>query len=185
MNALRTGPSDQLAFARRSPSHADASDGLIRKILVAISAVPAEKEVEFVADIARPSRPKVFLLHVREYPFKGSEWLLGGSWLVEKKTDAYGVLLDTSIRFARAGSDVQIILRAGRHDQVPSIIASTGKQIGADLIVMGFPAHPRLDELFEGKMIPKVRRMTDVPLLTIPERRLQRGEDHASAEVVP
>jgi nucleotide-binding universal stress UspA family protein len=141
---------------------------LLKRILVAVAAVPSRRESQLIGEVAEGSRPEIIVLHVREYPFKGSEWMLGGSWLVERRVEASRVLRDSARRLSGAGSPVRTILSGGRHSQVPSIIAKVADEVDADLIVMGQRRHTKFEELLEGALIPKVRHLTGVPILTVP-----------------
>ncbi len=127
--------------------------------------------MDFVSELGRGLDATIVAFHVREWPFSGSEWILGEGAFVEGKRQARR-LLDRVVRRLRSeGVRARAISGGGRPGEVAQEIVDAARSEQADLIVLGFHRRPLVEELLGAGMARKVRRRSDVPVLTVPRLR--------------
>jgi nucleotide-binding universal stress UspA family protein len=120
---------------------------------------------------------EVVAFHVREWPFSGSDWILGGVGLVEDKNEAQQILEDAMAELRSAGVRARGTVSGGRPSDVAKDIVDTATCVGADMIVIGSHPHSSLYELFVGGIPRRVRRLSQIPVVVVPRRTsVPRGE---------
>jgi nucleotide-binding universal stress UspA family protein len=153
----------------------------IETILVALSTeTPSSGVIDLVSDLGRRLDAKVVVFHVREWPFSGSEWVLGEGGFVEGKEEATRLVDRVIRRLGSMGIQARGMSGGGRPGQVGDAIVDAARATHADLIVLGFHRHSLLEELLAGGVVRKVRRFSESPVLTVPRRRgpsLREGAD--------
>jgi len=155
-----------------------AHPGGIKTILLAVSMeTPSSRVIDLATDLGRRLGATIVAFHVREWPFRGSEWVLGEGAFVEGKKEASRLLDQVICRLRSVGVRVRGITGGGRPGQVGHAIVDAANLEDADLIILGFHRHSLLEELLAGGVTRKVRRLSEVPVLTVPPLR---APSHAS-----
>lgn len=148
----------------------------IETILVAVSTdTPSSGVIDLVIDLGRRLDATVVVFHVREWPFTGAEWVLGEGAFVEGKEEATRLVDRMIRRLGSMGVRARGMRVGGRPGQVGDAIVDAATAAHADLIVLGFHRHSLLEELLAGGVVRKVRRLSEVPVLTVPHQHV-RGE---------
>jgi nucleotide-binding universal stress UspA family protein len=144
----------------------------ITTILVAVSAeTPSNGVLDLVCELGRGLGATVVAFHVREWLFRGSEWVLGEGAFVEGRAEAARLLDQVIGRIRSAGIPARGIAGGGRPGQVGRRIIEVARAERADLIVLGFHRHSFVDELLGGSVARKVRRGSSLPVVTVPRGR--------------
>jgi len=147
----------------------DTSD--VTTILMAVSTETCLTHVVPVTTtLARRLGADVVAFHVREWPFSGSDWVLGGVGLVEDKAEAARILAEALAELRGAGVRARGIVSGGRPADIAQEIIDAAKAQSADLIVIGAHRHSNLYELFVGGIPRRVRRLAEVPVVIVPRR---------------
>lgn len=163
----------QERHSRRS-QHMDVA-AKIKTILVAVSIeTPSSGVLDIVRELGRRLDATIVVFHVREWPFSGSEWVLGEGAFVEGTQEATCLLERVTGGLGSAGVRARGVVRAGRPSEIGREIVDAAITEQADLIVLGFHRHSLLDELLCGSVVRKVRRRSEVPVLTVPRHRVRR-----------
>jgi nucleotide-binding universal stress UspA family protein len=143
----------------------------IGTILMAVSTETClESVVPVTAAMARRFDAEVVVFHVREWPFSGSDWVLGGAGLVENKREAAQILGGAVSEMNGAGVRARGIVAGGRPADIAVEIVETANAERADLIVIGAHRHSTLYEFFVGGIPRRVRRRSEVPVVIVPRR---------------
>jgi nucleotide-binding universal stress UspA family protein len=151
-----------------------ARDDRTREMSTILLAVSTETCIEHVVPVAAAMATRfdaeVVVFHVREWPFNGSDWVLGGAGLVEDKSEAAQILNDALSRLHAAGVRARGIIAGGRPADIAKEIVDAAGDEDADLIVIGAHRHSTLYELFVGGIPRRVRRLAEVPVVIVPRR---------------
>jgi nucleotide-binding universal stress UspA family protein len=149
----------------------------IHTILLAVSTETLSNgALELAAALARDARADVVAFHVREWLFPGSEWVLGEGAFVEGVAAAGRLIELVMGRLASEGVNATTVIRGGRPGQVGPAIVAAAHRRHADLIVLGFHRHSIVEEILAGGVARKVRRLSDVPVLTVPRGPVARSK---------
>jgi nucleotide-binding universal stress UspA family protein len=129
---------------------------------------PSDGVLDLAGELGRRFGATIVALHVREWPFVGSEWVLGEGAFVEGRAEALGLLDRVVGQLRSAGATARGIVRGGRPSEIGTAIVDAARSEHADLIILGFHRHSLLTELLGGSVARQVRRRADVPVLTVP-----------------
>src|ERR671935_1375701 len=141
----------------------------IQRILVAISPeTPATDVLDLVVDLGRRLDAEVVAFHVRESLLPGSEWVLGEGLFTEGIEEATRLLERVMGRLRAEGIRARPVRRVGRPGEIGRAIVEAARGEQADLIVLGFHRHSLSDRLTGGGIARQVRRLANVPVVTVP-----------------
>ncbi len=148
-----------------SPSELTAPGHPWRRILLAVDGSHYAREVLSLGVLAaREANADVTVLHVRE-------WLLGPAGPLDQgETEASGVV-ETACAFLRdLGVRATGELRGAYFGHVPREIVDAGRELNADLVIMGRAGVSGLMDGLLGSVTEKVLHLSDAPVLV--SRRL-------------
>ncbi len=146
--------------------HEKALVGKYQRIGVALEVGPADQPVlDYIIQLAKPSKAKVFLLHVTS----GSmSQFLGREAFDNEVREDQRYLEGVAARLRQAGVEVAVSLGAG--DPKAELVRLV-REHQLDLLVTGSHRHGWLGDLLFGATASEVRHQLAVPVLTIPMKR--------------
>lgn len=149
--------------ARRPLSRRQATDSVpFSTILLPIGdPCHAKKAIAAACDLASRSAGEIVVLHVREMdPFSGS--------IPEADHDALCLVDSVVRRLRRRGARARAQVMAGRREGVTRTIVEAARGFSADLVVLGLPSHPVINEsAFPDEVAHRVLQTADCPVLIV------------------
>jgi nucleotide-binding universal stress UspA family protein len=138
-----------------------------RKVLVATDfSVGSDEALEHAIDVAKPSGAEVEVVHVielaEEFPF-GTTYFDADYGSLYAGVDSQLSQRADRVRAAGLRCETKII-----EGSAPSEIAKRGRDIGADLIVVGTHGRTGLAHAMLGSVAERVVRRASCPVLTVP-----------------
>jgi nucleotide-binding universal stress UspA family protein len=139
----------------------------IARILLAVEAVPQSQEVIGTAvKLARRSQAAVVVLSVRERDFGR-----GFVWDVRPPGEIAETVGRAVFQLRRAGVDASGLIRTARSGRVADEIVHAAHELQVSEIVIGASRRSWLGRLLMGSIAPRVLRLSDLPVLTVPTHR--------------
>jgi nucleotide-binding universal stress UspA family protein len=141
------------------------------RILLAVEAVPQSQTVIATATkLAHRSQAEVLVLSVRE-----RDYARGFAWDVRPPGEIAEVVSQAIYELERAGVQARGVIRKARSGRVADEIVYAARKYHADEILIGSSGRSWLGRLLFGSVAPRVLRISDLPVVTIPtSRRRQR-----------
>ena len=136
---------------------------MFERILLAVDeSAYSRQAVPVAVDIAKKSKGEIVVFHVREHAsYSGVE----GSWELESKEKAHGLVEGLKQEIEAAGVPVKAEVRRRLASRVPQAILDAADEHEADLIVMGSRGVSDLRGLLLGSITHKVLQLSDRPVL--------------------
>ncbi|NVJ88046.1 MAG: universal stress protein [Flavobacteriaceae bacterium] len=135
----------------------------MQHILVPIgSTESAKNSLQYAIDFAHEINAKIFVFRAYSYQSKAGT-MINVDAIIERETNLY---LKTMVNAVdRKNVDIKLISAKG--STVESVIA-IDEEIGIDLIIVGAKSNSMKEEVFLGKTAGSIAKLTDVPVLTVP-----------------
>jgi nucleotide-binding universal stress UspA family protein len=141
------------------------------RILLAVEAVPESEAVIATATaLARRSHAEVLVLSVRE-----RDYARGFVWDVRQPGEIAETVGGAVHQLRRAGVDASGLIRTARLGRVADEIVYTAHKHQVSEIIIGASRRSWLGRLLMGSVAPRVLRLSDLPVLTVPTNRLLRA----------
>jgi nucleotide-binding universal stress UspA family protein len=123
----------------------------LRQILIPLSGTAVDPDlVRLAVDLAKPSKAKLFGVHVIEV-----RWNMPLDAVLEAELDTGEELLAHAARVAeQAGGQLQTELLQAR--EASAAIIDTARERGADLVLIGMPYRKRLGRTYVSKTVEEV-----------------------------
>ena len=129
-----------------------------------MEAVPQSQEVIGTAvNLARRSQAAVVVLSVRERDFGR-----GFVWDVRPPGEIAETVGRAVFQLRRAGVDASGLIRIARSGRVADEIVYAAHELQVSAIVIGASRRSWLGRLLMGSIAPRVLRLSDLPVLTVP-----------------
>jgi universal stress protein family protein len=114
------------------------TEGRIKTILLAVSTdTPSSGVLDLATELGRRLDATIVALHVREWPFSGSEWVLGEGAFVEGKEEATRLLDHVVRRLRSVGVRARGITGGGQPGQVGNAIVDAANAEHAGRSIQG------------------------------------------------
>ena len=138
---------------------------MFERILLAVDESAYSRQAVPVAiDIAKKSKGEIVVFHVREHAsYSGVE----GSWELESKEKAHGLVEGLKREIEAAGVPVKAEVRRRLTSRVPQAILDAADEYEADLVVMGSRGVSDLRGLLLGSVTHKVLQLSDRAILVV------------------
>jgi nucleotide-binding universal stress UspA family protein len=141
------------------------------RILLAVEAVPESEAVVATATaLARRSHAEVLVLSVRE-----RDYARGFVWDVRQPGEIAETVGRAVYQLRRAGVDASGLIRTARTGRVADEIVYAAHKHQVSEIVIGTSRRSWLGRLLRGSVTPRVLRLSDLPVVTVPINRLLRA----------
>jgi nucleotide-binding universal stress UspA family protein len=141
------------------------------RILLAVEAVPESEAVIATATaLARRSRAEVLVLSVRE-----RDYARGFVWDVRQPGEIAETVGRAVYQLRRAGVDASGLIRTARTGRVADEIVYAAYKHRVSEIVIGSSRRSWFGRLLRGSVAPRVLRLSDLPVVTVPTNRLLRA----------
>jgi nucleotide-binding universal stress UspA family protein len=152
----------------RHPREGEAMVTLPKTILVPTDfGEPSEAALDYAVELARVLRANICLVHAYEIPYIGMPdgAIVATAELTSRVLEGAQMGLDRTIS-SRKGSGVAVrgFVRQGR---AADVVASTAREVGAGLVVMGTHGRRGLPRALIGSVAEKVVRTSSIPVLTV------------------
>jgi nucleotide-binding universal stress UspA family protein len=139
--------------------------------LLAVEAVPQSQAViATAAQLARGSRAEVLVLSVRE-----RQYARGFVWDVRQPGEIAETVGGAVYQLRRAGVDASGLIRTARSGRVADEIVYAAHRHHVSEIIIGAPCGSWLGRLLRGSVAPRVLRLSDLPVVTVPTNRVLRA----------
>lgn len=141
------------------------------RILLAVEAVPESDAVIATATaLARRSRAEVLVLSVRE-----RDYARGFVWDVRQPGEIAETVGRAVYQLRRAGVDASGLIRTARTGRVADEIVYAAHKHHVSEIVIGSSRRSWFGRLLRGSVAPRVLRLSDLPVVTVPTNGLLRA----------
>jgi len=141
------------------------------RILLAVEAVAQSQAViATAAQLARRSHAEVLVLSVRE-----RDYARGFVWDVRPPGEIAETVGGAEYQLRRAGVDASGLIRTARSGRVADEIVYAARKHHVSEIVIGASRRSWLGRLLMGSVAPRVLRLSDLPVVTVPTNRLLRA----------
>jgi len=142
----------------------------IARILLAVEAAPESRTVIASAtQLARQSHAEVLVLSVRE-----RDYARGFAWDVRPAGEIAETVGGAVYQLRRAGVDARGLIRTARSGRVADEIVYAARKHHVSEIVIGASRRTWLGRLLMGSVAPRVLRLSDLPVVTVPTDRTVR-----------
>jgi len=136
-----------------------------------VEAVPESQAVIATATrLARRSQAEVLVLSVRE-----RDYARGFVWDVRQPGEIAETVGRAVYQLRRAGVDASGLIRTARSGRVADEIVYAAHKHHVSEIVIGASRRSWLGRLLKGSVAPRVLRLSDLPVVTVPTNRLLRA----------
>ncbi|WP_435413845.1 universal stress protein [Polaribacter aestuariivivens] len=136
----------------------------MKNILVPIgSTESAQNTLQYAIDFAAEVNANVFVFRAYNAPTKAGT-IINVNAIIERETNLYLKTLVTSVN----RKNVEVKLIASKGSLIDSV-ENVDNEIGVDLIIVGAKSNSIKEELFLGNTAGKLAKMSDLPVLTVPD----------------
>jgi nucleotide-binding universal stress UspA family protein len=141
------------------------------RILLAVEAVPESQTVIASGlELARRSHTAVLVLSVRE-----RDYARGFVWDVRPAGEIAETVGSAVYQLRRAGVDASGLIRTARTGRVADEIVYAAHKHHVSEIVIGASRRSWLGRLLMGSVAPRLLRLSDLPVVTVPTNRIVRA----------
>ena len=133
-------------------------------MLLAVEAVAESQAlIAEAARLARRSHADVLVLSVRE-----RDYVRGFAWDIHQPGEIAATVSDALYELQRAGLSALGLIRTARTGRVADEIVYTAYKHRVSEIVIGASKRSWLGQLLFGSVAPRVQRLSDLPVVTVP-----------------
>jgi nucleotide-binding universal stress UspA family protein len=137
------------------------------RILLAVEAVPQSQTLIVTATrLARRAQAEVLALSVRE-----RDYTRGFAWDVRQRGEIAETVSRAIYELQRAGVNTRGVIRTARCGRVADEIVYVARKHHVDEILIGASRRSWLGRLLMRSVAPRVLRLSDLPVVTVPTNR--------------